>query len=272
MAVGKQSLSGETSSKSNMAKILKDAFQTLAILMPCFMAQQPSGVQLYLATSMVFTLLQSNAMRNDAVRKIVGLPPVNTPQRNMADGEHVRDFFEKMAERQAAKAKGGYVLGEGVSVMGAQISVPRFGKKRKSSIVVEKGEVMEMDESKMIKVEFEVVDYSLKTGLLVFPDVFKTTPVPYLPGMAAPVFHTPQGSSRPTIEKEEEQQQLSSMPEIPLSVMEAANRGEKPAEEVKMAPKELLDRRLESKKMNRGPIDAGKLKSKWNRKKGKKKR
>lgn len=281
MAVGKQSLSGETSSKSNMAKILKDAFQTLAILMPCFMAQQPSGVQLYLATSMVFTLCQSNAMRNDAVRNAVGLPPVNTPQRNMADGEHVRDFFEKMAERQAAKAKGGYVLGEGVSVMGAQISVPRFGKKRKSSIVVEKKEMemeeleMEMmDESKMIKVEFEVVDYSLKTGLLVFPDVFKTTPVPYLPGMAAPAFHTPQGRSR-IIEKEKEQQQQQqqlSMPEIPSSVMEAANRGEKPVEKVKMAPKEVLDRRLESKKKSGGPIDAGKLKSKWNRKKGKRKR
>lgn len=43
VAVGKQSLGGEVSAKSNMAILLKDGFQSLAIFMPCFMSQQPSG-------------------------------------------------------------------------------------------------------------------------------------------------------------------------------------------------------------------------------------
>jgi len=262
MAVGKKTLSGETSSKSNIARFLKDAFQTLAIFMPCFMAQQPSGIQLYLATSMVFTLLQSNAMRNDCVRQAVGLPPINTKPKGIAEGEHMKDFFEKMAERQAAKAKGGFVLGEGVSVTGAQISVPRFGKKRKSSIVAEKEESAKLDESQMIKVE--VIDFSLKTGLLVFPDVFKSTPIPFLPGVREPVFHTPPGMTPISLTKREEHH--LSMPEIPLKVMEAANRGEKLAE---IAPKEVLEKRERTKQKSEEPIDADRLKSKWNKRKGK---
>jgi len=266
-AVGKKSLSGETSSQSNMAKLLKDAFQTLAIFMPCFMAQQPSGIQLYLATSMVFTLLQSNAMRNDIVRQAVGLPPISTKPKEMKSGEHYQDFVKKMKERQAEKAKGGFILGEGVSLMAANISVPRFGKKRKSTIVVEKQEEEEeLDESKMIKgVEFELPAYSLPS-ILVFPDSYKTTPTPFLPGQRAPVFHTPLNGMAPTETTEEEQ---LSMPEIPMSVMEAANRGVRPEKPVEMAPREVLERREDEKKKSEGSIDVDKLTSKWNRRKGK---
>ncbi|KAL7539106.1 hypothetical protein ACHAXR_009028 [Thalassiosira sp. AJA248-18] len=259
-AMGKKTLGGETSSKSNMAVLLKDAFQTLAIFMPCFMAQQPSGVQLYLATSMVFTLLQSHAMRTDTVRQAVGLPPMNTKPKGMTEGEHVKDFLEKMEMRQAAKAKGGFILGEGVNLMGAQVSIPRSGKKRKSTIVVEKKETEVLDESQMIKVEFEVPEYNLRTGLLVVPELYKSTPVPFLHGMKEPEFQTPHGMTTPT----NTDGQLS-MAEIPLSQMEAANRGEKPVE---MAPKEVLAKRVEGKKKSSGPIDVDKLKSKWNRKKG----
>jgi len=264
VAVGRKSLSGETTSQSNLAKFLKDAFQTLAIFMPCFMAQQPSGIQVYLATSMVFTLLQSNAMRNDHVRSSLGLPPMNTKPKAMHEGEYMKEFLDKMSARQAAKAKGGFVLGEGVSVLGAQISVPRFGKKRKSSIVVETKGPKAFDESQtngLETVEFEVPDYSLKTGLMVFPDLYKTTPVPFLEGMREPAFHARhQSAIEPSV----------SMPEIPLSVMEAANRGEKPEKVAEMAPKEILLRQREARKKHRTPIDTNKLKSKWNRKKGRK--
>jgi len=253
-AMGKKTLSGETSSKSNMSKILKDAFQTLAIFMPCFMAQQASGIQLYLATSMVFTLLQSKAMRNDDVRKALNLPPIGTKPKEMSEGVLIKEFMEKMAERQAAKAKGGFVLGEGVHAMGSQISVPRFGKKTRSSIVVEVKAAQELDESQMIEIELPA--YTLRSALLVIPDMYKITPTPFLPGMRDPVFHTPQ---------ERKEQQLS-MPEIPLSVMEAANRGEKAVE---MAPQQVLEKRSESKRKSDGPINANKLKSKWNKKKGK---
>ena len=60
------------------------------------------------------------------------------------------------------------------------------------------------------------------------------------------------------------------MPDIPLGVMEAANRGEElPKAAVEMAPKEVLRRIEENKRRRAGPIDAGKLKSKkWNRNKG----
>lgn len=137
MSVGKQALSGEASSKSNIAQVLKDVFQSLAIFMPCFMAQQPSGVQLYLLTSMVFTLAQARAMRNDVIRTAIGLPSIHAKPRNISDSDIVKNFLEQMSERQAAKARGGYVLGEGVHVTGANISIPRFGKKRLSSIVID---------------------------------------------------------------------------------------------------------------------------------------
>ena len=264
MSLGKQALSGEASSKSNIAKILKDVFQSLAIFLPGFMAQQPSGVQLYLLTSMIFTLLQAKAMRNDVVRDALGLPLINTRPRDMSDSEIVKNFLEQMSERQAAKAKGGYVMGEGVHVTGANISVPRFGTRRESSIIVDKD--MENDEDgttgKLEMIKIELPDHTLRSPLLVQPQMSVSTPKPFLPGMLAGVFHTP----RTKLAKEE---QSSSMPDIPLSVIEAANRGEKlPEDTVKMAPKAVLRRIEEDKRRRAGPINASKLKSKWNRDKG----
>ncbi|KAL3779010.1 hypothetical protein ACHAW5_010001 [Stephanodiscus triporus] len=266
MSVGKQALSGEASSKSNIAKLLKDVFQSLAIFMPCFMAQQPSGVQLYLLTSMIFTLLQAKALRNDVVREAVGLPSINAKPRDMSDSEIVKHFLEQMSERQAAKARGGYVLGEGVHVTGANISVPRFGTKRESSIMVDEKHVDGMEGGgmtgglKMIKIELP--DHTLRSPLLVQPQMFESTRVPFLPGMTDGVFHAPKTKSAG------EEQSLS-MPDIPLSVMEAANRGENLQKvAVEMAPKEVLRRIEESKRKRVGPINASKLKSKWNRAKG----
>ena len=262
-AIGKRTLSGETSSKSNMALLLKDAFQTLAIFMPCFMAQQPSGVQLYLATSMVFTLIQSNAMRNDAVRQAIGLPPTNTKPKSMVEGEYVKDFLAKMAERQAAKAKGGFALGEGVFILGSNISVPKRGKKRKSSIEVEKKEltVDDLDESQLVKIKLP--DHTLQSPLLVFPEMYKTTPVPFISGLREPEFFTPHGNRSNSSQVSEK----LSMPDIPLNVMEAANRGELPEKPIVMASQEVLQK---SRHKSDGPINlAKKVKSKWNKKKGK---
>lgn len=255
MAVGKSSLSGETSSKSNIAVMLKDAFQTLAVCMPCFMAQQPAGVQLYLATSMVFTLLQSRAMRTDSIRQMVGLPPIGAKPEGQ--GQALKEFMKIMAERQEIKAKGGFVLGEGVSIRGVQVSMPRKGKKRKSTIVVEKAEELELDESNMLKVELP--DHSLKTGsLLVFPQYFKqSTPVPFTPGMVESVYPTQQGMA-PVVEEHP-----LTMPDISSEEMEAANRGEKLVE---MAPREVLAKSEAMK--SSGPIDGNRLKSKRNKKKG----
>jgi len=79
VAVGRKSLSGETTSKSNLARYLKDGFQSLAVLMPCFMSQSPAGVQIYLLTSFIFTLFQGAALRSDPFRELVGLPVMNAP-------------------------------------------------------------------------------------------------------------------------------------------------------------------------------------------------
>ena len=257
-AIGKRSLSGETSSKSNMAKILKDAFQTLAIFMPCFMAQQSSGVQLYLATSMVFTLIQSNAMRNDSVRHAIGRPPMGAKAKTMDEGEYVKDFLAKMAERQAAKAQGGFALGEGVFILGSNISIPQRGKKRKSSIVVEKQDmtVDDLDESQILKIKLP--DHTLQSPLLVFPDMFKTTPVPFILGLREPEFYNPKKSTTDYASLKEEEQ---------MKIMEAANRGELPEDKIEMAPKNVLRKTTASKGNSSGTIDTKKLKSKWNKKK-----
>jgi len=256
-AIGKRSLSGEASSKSNMAKILKDAFQTLAIFMPCFMAQQSSGVQLYLATSMVFTLIQSNAMRNDSVRHAIGLPPMGAKAKTMDEGEYVKDFLAKMSERQAAKAQGGFALGEGVFILGSNISIPQRGKKRKSSIVVEKQDmtVDDLDETQILKIKLP--DHTLQSPLLVFPDMFKTTPVPFIPGLREPEFYNPKKSSTDYDSLKEEEQ---------LRIMEAANRGELPKDKIEMAPKNVL-RKTNANKGQSSTINTKKLKSKWNKKK-----
>ena len=283
IAVGKQSLGGEVSAKSNMAVLLKDGFQSVAIFMPCFMSQQPSGVQLYLATSMIFTLLQSRAMRNDTIRQAVGLPSIHVKPRSMSDSDIVQEFLAKMAERQAAKARGGYILGEGVHVTGANISVPRFGKKRRSSIVVEKDDEheaqkmmlgLQSESSSSRFVEIKLPEYILRSPLLVQPEMFQSaTPIPYQPGFVPGVFrHTSSRTSHSHSMNTDNngKDAASSMTDIPLSVMEAANRGEKPEEPVVMAPIDTLLRMQEENKSRKDrPIDADKLKSKWIRRKGK---
>jgi len=90
IAVGKQSLSGETASKSNLARYLKDGFQSLAVLMPCFTSHSPAGVQIYLLTSFIFTLFQGVALRNDGFRGMVGLPSRDAPP---AEGKLVNEFI-----------------------------------------------------------------------------------------------------------------------------------------------------------------------------------
>ena len=216
VSVGRRALSGETSSKSNVVKLLKDGFQSLAIFMPAFMAAQPSGVQLYLGTSMLFTLVQSSLLRNDAVREVVGLPSVNAKPVGMQDGEYVKEFMKLSQERQEAKAKSGFVLGEGVTQFGAAISVPRQGSRRKSSIVVEKPKES-IDRSTAI--EIELPSYMLQSPLLVVPEIFQTsTPVPYQLGKVAPQY---------AIVPSEEQLKMPVVTDVSMAEMEAANRGEK---------------------------------------------
>ncbi|KAL7464067.1 hypothetical protein ACHAXS_013207 [Conticribra weissflogii] len=146
LAVGKRSLAGKAPDKTNWGRVLKDGFQSLAIFIPGFVSQQPSGVQLYLATSMVFTLVQSMGMRNGTVREFLGLPPLpgreraadgsgggsgaDAPQ-SVWEGEYVKEFLEYMKKKKEAYEKGERILGDGVMRIGAIASI---GTKRESTI------------------------------------------------------------------------------------------------------------------------------------------
>ena len=100
--------------------------------MPCFMAHQPAGVQIYLATSFVFTMFQSAALRNDSIRAIVGLPKKDAQPK---EGVVTKEFVGiKEFEQKAREARGeGELLGEhGVLQPGWEITVP--GTSRPSTI------------------------------------------------------------------------------------------------------------------------------------------
>ena len=76
----------------------------LAVFMPCFMAHQPAGVQIYLATSFVFTMFQSAALRNDNIRAFFGLPSLDV-QRQQKIGAVTKEFVDiKEFEKEAKEA------------------------------------------------------------------------------------------------------------------------------------------------------------------------
>ena len=255
-AVGKKALSGETSSQSRMALFLKDAFQSLAVFMPCFMAQQPSGVQIYLTSSMLFSLLQSVAMRDDAVREYIGLPALNAKPVDMGDSSFVQEFMREMKERDEAKARGGFVVGEGILKIGSHAVAISEGEKRKSSIVVEKSDEQLIESGQIKAVPIELPTYTI-SSLLVNPQLLDVW------------------SAKQTLQRSPEMQPVNypeitmqSMPDVPLHVMEAANRGER-VKEIEMAPKELLQQREEMKNKSVRGVDVNKLRTKMGRQRGK---
>ncbi|KAL7453458.1 hypothetical protein ACHAWC_005137 [Mediolabrus comicus] len=259
VAVGKRALSGETSSRSNLQSFLKDAFQSLAIFMPCFMVQQPSGVQIYLATSMVFTMAQSVAFRNDACRAVLGLPPVGAKP----TGEHLKEFTELVEQRMKAKEETGFYLGEGILLLDRGFA--QLGEKRVSSIDITQDTSSVTEETQRLGV-IELPQYTIDS-MLVYPEKvlewsaqrssIAIRPTPLLPPAEMSSQSAMHSSSTPM--SEEQQQEL----------MDAANRGEKP-KNIEMAPKEVLQRMEDQKQKNTAAaIDVKKFGSK-SRKRGKK--
>ena len=255
VAVGKRALSGETSSKSNLQVIMKDAFQSLAIFMPCFMVQQPSGVQIYLATSMAFTMAQSMAFRNNACRAAIGLPPVGAKP----TGEHLKEFTELAEQRMQAKEETGFYLGEGVLLLNRGFA--KLGEMRESSINITQTSVseseMSLPQSQHLGM-IELPQFSIDS-MLVYPEKlrewssrqssFSTRPTPLLPS----------GTN-----------EMSQTSVISNEMMEAANRGEK-LKQVEMAPDEVLQL-MERQKNTTSSIDMKKFSSKKrSRRRGKKK-
>lgn len=221
MAVGRRALSGETSSQSDLAKVLKDFFQSLALFMPCFMAQQPSGVQIYLLTSMFFSLGQSAAMRNDQFRTTIGLPKMGAAP---PEGILAKGFAESVKRRREAKERGDDILGEYVLLPFA--TGASLGKKRSSSIAVEP---VDPDASGLIVIEQPPPIYGFNTPpvdmFIKSPEKETTTPTPLV--------KIDDDATKVDFGVAQEQY----MAQIPENVMEAANRGEKPIE---MAPAEMV--------------------------------
>jgi membrane protein insertase Oxa1/YidC/SpoIIIJ len=131
VATGKRNLSGPTAGKSDTAVLLKDVFQSLAVVMPCFTSQLPGGVQIYLVTSFAFTLVQSAALRTETVRGAIGLPSMLAPP---PQAKYANEFIAlKQLEEKAKEMRGdGPVLGKGVLAMDFTASFA--GEYRKSSI------------------------------------------------------------------------------------------------------------------------------------------
>lgn len=131
VAIGRKSLSGPTASQSDFARLLKDLFQTLAVFMPCFASQSPAGLQIYLVSSFTWTLFQSAALRNDAMRALVGLPAMGIPP---TEPKYAKEFMEfKKLEQKAKEIRGdGPVLGRNVLAVGFETSFP--GSNRPSTI------------------------------------------------------------------------------------------------------------------------------------------
>lgn len=111
LAMGKQSLSGETTSKSNLSILIKDVFQSFSLFIPSFMANSPAGTQIYLCTTFIFTLLQSAALRNNAVRGLVGLPPTDAPKPEAKLAKEFLDLFKR--EKEAAAQRGEFKVAPG---------------------------------------------------------------------------------------------------------------------------------------------------------------
>ena len=131
MAIGKRSLTGPTASKSDFAGWLKDAFQTLAVFMPCLASQSPAGLQIYLLSSFTFTLFQGVALRDDTCRGWIGLQPLGMAP---TEPKFAKEFMEfKKLEQKAKEIRGdGPILGRNVLAVGFETSFP--GTNRPSTI------------------------------------------------------------------------------------------------------------------------------------------
>ena len=208
------------------------------------MSQQPAGMQVYLCTSFLFTLVQGGALRNDTVRQKLGLPKMYQKY----EGELATEFMElKKLERKAQEMRGehGPLLGKGVLAMGLETSFA--GTHRPSTIIGSNPNGGPLPHHYMDTTTNPV---DLQTHVVAF-DNDKNDDLdqfdyqgPFVHGISA----SPQEMQS---RRKQQQQRLEPsnhttttnnpgmddeyMPNISDEVMEAANRGELPVE-IQMAP------------------------------------
>jgi membrane protein insertase Oxa1/YidC/SpoIIIJ len=231
--------------------------KVIAVFMPCFMSQQPAGMQIYLCTSFLFTLVQGGALRHDGIRAKLNLPKMHVTH----EAELAKEFMQlKELERKAQELRGdGPLLGTGVLAMGLEASFA--GTNRPSTIVGSNpngGPLVVVDDDAD---EWEGLTTPSTVSMSTLVNNKDDTDhgnewqegVPFIHGISAPrkqksLAPDPNSattsSSTTTSSSNEEY-----MPTISHEVMEAANRGEFPPTAVQMAPlTKKVDSRLDPKR------------------------
>jgi len=243
VAVGKRSLSGPTASKADVALLLKDIFQSFAVFMPCFTSQLPSGVQIYIATSFCFTLVQSAALRTESVRSALGLPSMLKKEAQQApEAKYAQQFIQlKQLEQQAREERkpGEPIWGKG-TVLAHGLEVSFRGSKRKSSI-----DIKESHPGERKITQDEASTYFTANGGAIHPALVASTvdesPGFFLHGISAPHWQLEeqrleqlrllqQHQLKEAAAKAAQDSNREYMPQFSDEVMEKANRGEYPME------------------------------------------
>lgn len=217
----------------------------LAVLMPCLMAQSPAGVQVYLLTSFIFTLFQGAALRNDGFRQVVGLPLAGAPP---PEGKFVNEFilYNKL-ERQTYG-----------------ILSPKF-----QSTFRPYAEVMSPEDMKRMKQEAkESKKESSLDGIGVYAAQFQPA---FQPSPVALIVNQIAESVKIGLEREKSRgqnritsDQVTEIAPSPDEIMEAANKGEKPAAPIKITS--------ESRSQQEATLNTKKLSMKQKKKGSKSKR
>lgn len=132
VAVGKQSLAGDNAAKANSGVFMKDMFQSGAVFMPCFTSQMPAGIQIYIVTSFAFTMIQSQALRTNSIREMMGLPPISKTPEAPKYASQLLKLME--LEQKAKQARGdGPVLGKH-GILAREFEISFAGTARPSTI------------------------------------------------------------------------------------------------------------------------------------------
>jgi len=266
VAIGKRSLAGPNTSKADAGVLLKDIFQSFSVFMPCFTSQMPAGVQIYVATSFLFTMGQSAALRDATCRSLLGLPPLLPPGDSRNEPKYAQQFIRlKQLEQKAREIRGdGPLLGKGVLAENFECSFP--GTYRKSTIEVS-GSGMTSE---------RVVSTTIKTttgldGASVTPkphlDV-STSPfaqLPYVHGVSAPPWQI--AEQRHLFEAPSKEEKVDpvaatvAVPDFSDEIMAKANRGEMPV------PTKIVDHTSTNPTTRRMPVRVNRKQKKGSKKK-----
>jgi hypothetical protein len=220
-------------------------FSGLAVLMPCLMAQSPAGVQIYLLTSFIFTLFQGAALRNDGFRQVVGLPLAGAPP---PEGKFVNEFilYNKL-ERQTYG-----------------ILSPKFQSNFRPYAEVLTPEDMKRmkQEAKESKKESSIEGIGVYAAQ--FQPAFQPSPVALIVNQIAESVKIGLARDKNRGQNRITSDQVTEIAPSPGEIMEAANKGEKPA-----APIQIT---AESRTQEESTLNTKKLSMKQKKKVSKSKR